>query len=144
MASKRIDQDRIETCEQIPEADLRPSHNPLIAAAMIDADRTRAALEPAAHPVEEGARCKQQHRRPKRRTGTSRRGGRKQLVGPADPLVDVAVRIYADFAGQATLAEVLAVIGHCRRDLDPPSTAALPEMVEGLARQRLTDAVGPA
>jgi hypothetical protein len=57
----------------------------------------------------------------------------------ADPLVDVAVRLYAEFAEHATLAEVLAVIGRCRTDLDTPSTEALPELVERLARQRLTD-----
>jgi hypothetical protein len=57
----------------------------------------------------------------------------------ADPLVDVAARIYADFAADATLAEVLMVVGQCRTDLDTPSAAAVPEMVERLARQRLAD-----
>jgi hypothetical protein len=47
-----------------------------------------------------------------------------------DPPVEVAVRMYADFAASATLAEVLAVVGRCRNDLDTPSAAALPEMVE--------------
>ncbi len=56
-----------------------------------------------------------------------------------DPLVEVAVRVYADFAERATLAEVLAVIARARHDLDTPSAAALPELVERLARQRLTD-----
>jgi hypothetical protein len=36
----------------------------------------------------------------------------------ADPLVHVAVRVYADFADRATLAEVLAVVGRARSDLD--------------------------
>jgi hypothetical protein len=53
----------------------------------------------------------------------------------SDPLVDVAVRVYADFAEHATLAEVLAVVGRCRTDLDPPSAAAL---------SRNGRAVGPA
>ena len=44
----------------------------------------------------------------------------------ADPLVEAAVRVYADFAEHATLAEVLAVITRCRNDLDTPSAAALP------------------
>jgi hypothetical protein len=56
------------------------------------------------------------------------------MVVMADPLVDVAVRVYADFAGRATLAEVLAVVARCRTDLDAPSVAALPQMVERLAR----------
>ncbi|HEU5267667.1 MAG TPA: hypothetical protein VFU35_13250 [Jatrophihabitans sp.] len=59
-----------------------------------------------------------------------------------DPMVEVAVRVYADFAERATLAEVLAVVGRCRSDLDTPSAAALPELVERLARQRLADRVG--
>lgn len=37
---------------------------------------------------------------------------------PGDPLVDVAVRVYADFA------EVLAVVDQCRRELDAASSAA--------------------
>ena len=59
----------------------------------------------------------------------------------ADPLVEVAVRVHAELADRATLAEVLAVVGRCRTDLDPPSAAALPEMVERLARQWLADQV---
>ena len=57
----------------------------------------------------------------------------------SDPLVDVAVRVYDDVADHATLAEVLTVVGQCRTDLDTPSAAALPELVERLARQRLAD-----
>jgi hypothetical protein len=47
--------------------------------------------------------------------------------------------VYRDFAEQTTLAEVLAIVDRCRSDLDTPSEAALPELVERLARQRLTD-----
>jgi hypothetical protein len=60
----------------------------------------------------------------------------------ADPLVEAAVRVYADFADHATLAEVLAVVARARNDLDTPSAAALPELVERLARQQLAE--GPA
>jgi hypothetical protein len=56
-----------------------------------------------------------------------------------DPLVEAAVRVYADFADRVTLAEVLAVVARARNDLDTASAAALPELVERLARQRLTD-----
>jgi hypothetical protein len=56
-----------------------------------------------------------------------------------DPLVDVAVRVHGDFSEHATLTQVLAIIEGCRRDLDSPSAAAMPELVERLARQRLTD-----
>jgi hypothetical protein len=58
-----------------------------------------------------------------------------------DPVVEAAVRVYADFADRTTLAEVLAVVARARNDLDTPSAAALPEMVERLARQRLADGV---
>lgn len=57
----------------------------------------------------------------------------------ADPLADITKRVHADFAERATLAEVSAVVLRCRRDLDTPSSAALPELIERLARQRLTD-----
>jgi hypothetical protein len=53
----------------------------------------------------------------------------------ADPLVEVTVRVHAEFADRATLAEVLAVVRRCRTDLDPPSAAAL---------SRNGRAVGPA
>jgi len=53
----------------------------------------------------------------------------------------VAVRVLADHAEHATLAEVLAVIARCRTDLDTPSSAALPELVERQARQRLADRI---
>ena len=59
----------------------------------------------------------------------------------ADPMVDVAVRVYAEFADRTTLAEVLAVVARARNDLDTPSAAALPELVERLARQRLAGRV---
>jgi hypothetical protein len=57
----------------------------------------------------------------------------------ADPLVEIVVRVYGDFADRATLAEVLAIVARARNDLDTPSVGALPEMVERLARQRLAD-----
>lgn len=61
----------------------------------------------------------------------------------ADPLIEVAVRVYADFADRVTLADVLAVVARARNDLDTPSVAALPELVERLARQRLSDGTTP-
>jgi hypothetical protein len=61
----------------------------------------------------------------------------------ADPLVEAAVRGYADFAEHATLAEVPAFIARCRQDLDTPNAAALPELIERLARHRLADRLSP-
>ena len=60
----------------------------------------------------------------------------------ADPLVEAAVRVYAEFADHTTLAEVLAIVARARNDLDTASAAALPELVERLARQRLADGLG--
>ena len=57
----------------------------------------------------------------------------------ADPLVQAAQRMYADFPDRTTLAANLAVLARARNDLDTPSAAALPELVERLARQRLAD-----
>lgn len=39
------------------------------------------------------------------------------VVGEAsgDPLLGVAVRVYANFAEDTTIPEVLAVVGQCRR-----------------------------
>ncbi len=54
-----------------------------------------------------------------------------------DALVDIAVRLHAEFSDHVTLADILDVIDGCRRDLEAPSAAALPELVERLARQRL-------
>jgi hypothetical protein len=57
----------------------------------------------------------------------------------ADPLLDVVERLYAEVASSLTLAQVLAVVGRCRTELDAPSPDAQPELVERLARQRLTE-----
>jgi hypothetical protein len=60
----------------------------------------------------------------------------------ADPLVEVVVRVYDDYAQHLPLAEVIAVVARSRRDLDAvPSAEALPELVERLARQRLADRI---
>jgi hypothetical protein len=54
------------------------------------------------------------------------------------PLAQVTERLYADFT-HATLRQVIAVVRRCADELDSPSQAAVPELVERLARQRLTD-----
>jgi hypothetical protein len=61
-----------------------------------------------------------------------------------DPLVEAAVRLPADFCPPLTLADILAVVRRCQRDLDTPCAAALPELVERLARQRLMDLLAEA
>ncbi len=46
-------------------------------------------------------------------------------------------RLIKDFGARTSRAEVVACVERARRDLDPPSPAALPELVERLARVRL-------
>jgi hypothetical protein len=55
------------------------------------------------------------------------------------PLAQVTERLYADFHTHATLRQVIAVVRRCANELDTPSQEAVPELVERLARQRLTD-----
>ena len=45
----------------------------------------------------------------------------------ADPLVEVAVRVYAEFADRATLAEVLAVVGRAAPIWTPPAPRRYPK-----------------
>ena len=54
-----------------------------------------------------------------------------------DPMLDVVERLDAEVAASLTLTEVLAVVGRCRAEVDALSPAAMPELVERLARQRL-------
>ncbi len=46
-------------------------------------------------------------------------------------------RLIREFGAGTSRAEVAASVERARRDLDPPSPAALPELVERLARVRL-------
>jgi hypothetical protein len=53
------------------------------------------------------------------------------------------MRLYDSFSAHVDLAEVLAVVDGCRRDLDIPDAQALPELVERLARERIAQRVNP-
>jgi hypothetical protein len=55
-----------------------------------------------------------------------------------DPYLTIVERLCAEFEETATVSTVIAMIESCRAELDVPSTAALPELVERLARQRLS------
>ena len=58
----------------------------------------------------------------------------------ADPSVRGAIdRLSAEFDGRAPAAVVDRIVRGSRRDLDAAPVAALPELVERLARQRLLD-----
>ncbi len=136
--------DRIDPSELIPEADLLEQHTPLDPSSLTDPDpRTdvepgSAIAEASGDAVDEADRLDQHapvfgdgQDYPHETAGAG-------VAVMADPLVEVSVRVYADFAEHVTLADVLPVID--RRRIDPgTSSTALPELVERLARQRLAD-----
>ena len=51
-------------------------------------------------------------------------------------------RLIMEFVARMSVAEIAACIERARTDLDAPSPAALPELVERLARVRLRAQVG--
>jgi hypothetical protein len=53
-------------------------------------------------------------------------------------------RLIREFVARTSVAEITACIERARSDLDAPSPAALPELVERLARVRLSSHVGLA
>ena len=60
----------------------------------------------------------------------------------ADPSVDLAVARLADeFADRLRPQLILHVVHDCRRDLGGSPVGALPELVERLARYRLSEAI---
>jgi hypothetical protein len=52
---------------------------------------------------------------------------------------DVAERLFAEFTGRHPLRVVTAVVQQSRHELSDVAPAALPELLERLARQRLTE-----
>lgn len=62
-------------------------------------------------------------------------------TGILDEVVGVVERLSAEFA-TIGIGELTAVVVECRSDLSGVPTPALPEMLERLARVRLTAAVG--
>ena len=58
----------------------------------------------------------------------------------SDPVIDDAIeRLVFEFAGRVSPQTVAAVVRHSRNDLDSCPPAALPELTERLARQRVHD-----
>jgi hypothetical protein len=56
-----------------------------------------------------------------------------------NPLATLTDRLYADYQPGVTHAEIDRVVYQCRIDLAGTPPTALPELLERLARQRLTD-----
>lgn len=63
---------------------------------------------------------------------------------PTDTVADVIEQLGAEFEDRFALDEISGVVRRCRTDLDCSPAAALPELVERLARQRLLDACSTA
>jgi len=58
----------------------------------------------------------------------------------SDPVIDDAIeRLVFEFAGRVSPQTVAAVVRRSRNDLDACPPAALPELTERLARQRVHD-----
>ena len=66
-----------------------------------------------------------------------------QVVPPAvDPSVDLAVaRLAEEFGHQVKPQLLVRTVRDCRRDLGGSPIAALPELVERLARYRLRESI---
>jgi hypothetical protein len=54
-------------------------------------------------------------------------------------LADVTERLFAEFEPSIPLTTIVATVRQCRHELDAAPELALPELVERLARQRLTE-----
>jgi hypothetical protein len=67
------------------------------------------------------------------------RGSVEACAVVPNSLTDVVERLYRDFGGGVDLHTVIAVVNQCRDELDTHSHHALPELVERLARHRLTE-----
>jgi hypothetical protein len=58
---------------------------------------------------------------------------------PSGSIAEITERLFAEFAPRVSLTTIVAAVRQCRSDLDGTAESALPEMVERLARQRLTE-----
>lgn len=65
--------------------------------------------------------------------------GREQDGGDVVSIPDVAERLMAEFGARVDLATISSVVLGCCCDLRDAPRAALPELVERLARQHLLD-----
>ncbi len=69
-----------------------------------------------------------------------RRGDGAPVPSLSDPVIDdVTQRLASEFAGRLSAVTIAAVVRRSRLDLDSSPPAALPELTERLARQRLHD-----
>lgn len=62
-----------------------------------------------------------------------------EVSGMGESFCDVTERLFGEFERVHRLPVIALVVGQCRVDLEGAPSGALPELVERLARQRLTD-----
>ncbi len=63
---------------------------------------------------------------------------RYSTAGIGDSYADVAERLFLEFAGRLPLALITDTLGECRAQRSTSPETAMPELLERLARQRLT------
>jgi len=72
----------------------------------------------------------------------SDRADEPECVEPRDPAVESAVaRLAPEFGDQVRTKVIVRIVRDCRRDLGGSPVGAMPELVERLARYRLSAAV---
>jgi hypothetical protein len=64
---------------------------------------------------------------------------RQRLLNGDDVVSTGSARLYADFGAQRTFADVMSVLTQSRADLSTCSAGSLADLLERLARQRLSD-----
>jgi len=66
---------------------------------------------------------------------------REEVAVSAESLAEVTERLLGEFEPRLSLGTIVATVRECHRDLEDAGTPqpALPELVERLARQRLTE-----
>jgi len=60
------------------------------------------------------------------------------LPGTPDSYADVVERLFAEFTPRHSLSDIAAIVGQCRAELSCSPALALPELIERLARVRLS------
>jgi PAS domain S-box-containing protein len=71
--------------------------------------------------------------------GTGPERTHEQVAVPTGPIADVTLRLFAEFGTRVPLTNVLDTVRECCSELDAIPVAAMPELVERLARQRLLE-----
>ena len=86
------------------------------------------------------ARLRGEAHAPRRRWARQKGKDAAPLPSLSDPVIaDATQRLASEFAGRVCAVTIAAIVHRSRLDLDSSPPAALPELTERLARQRLHD-----